>query len=84
MCTVEGVVVGEEKLVDWDGEHMTLIRMELHQPVPFPLADVVDVFLHFCTVVLCLDDLLDDAVVCEETDGAVLSSRWQVVYVDEE
>ena len=49
---MEGVVMGERVLVDWDGEYLTLIRVELHQPVTFPLADVVDVFLQFCTVVL--------------------------------
>ena len=76
MRAVEVVVVGDGVRVDWDGENLTLVRVELHQPITFPLANAVNVFLQFGAVALGLDDFLNDAVVCEEANGTVLSSGW--------
>ena len=76
MRAVEVVVVGDGVRVDWDGENLTLVRVELHQPITFPLADAVDVLLQFGAIALSFDGFLYDAVVCKEANGTVLSSRW--------
>ena len=79
---VQAVAMGDGMFGSWDCEHFTFRGVELHLPLLLPPLNGVDVLLEQESILLAPDLLLEDAIVCEQTDSGMVDVFWKIVDKD--
>ena len=63
--------------------YLTLVRVKLHEPVPFPLLWFIEIFPEKELIFFDANNLVDKYFISEESYGG-RDALWYVIYVDKE